>query len=107
MDMKAVLPLLSTILQQQQTISDKLLEIILTLRQEQDPVEPTLRFMLQPLKEGMQEMSSMLSPSSNPTPPRSTSKGSYTFRCILPAQLLELGDSRGRNESSGGSKFTC
>ncbi|WP_238349378.1 hypothetical protein [Pseudomonas putida] len=52
MDMKAVLPLLSTILQQQQTISDKLLEIILTLRQEQDPVEPTLRFMLQPLKEG-------------------------------------------------------
>jgi ferritin len=65
MDMKAVLPLLSTILQQQQTISDKLLEIILTLRQEQDPVEPTLGFMLQPLKEGMQEMSSMLSPSSN------------------------------------------
>ena len=66
MDMKAVLPLLSTILQQQQTISDKLLEIILTERQEPDPVEPTLRFMLQPLNEGMQEMSSMLSPSSNP-----------------------------------------
>ncbi|PHN37181.1 hypothetical protein BKM25_23080 [Pseudomonas avellanae] len=65
MNMKEVLPLLENILQQQQVISDKLLELTLTLRHEPEPVEPQLRFMLQPLNEGLQQMSVTLSPTSN------------------------------------------
>ncbi len=60
MNMKEALPLLETILQQQQVISDKLQEIILTLRHEPEPVEPQLRFMLQPLNEGIEQMSKQL-----------------------------------------------
>ena len=60
MNMKEVLPLLETILQQQQVISDKLQEIILTLRHEPEPVEPQLRFMLQPLCEGIEQMNNQL-----------------------------------------------
>ncbi|OSO70479.1 hypothetical protein BV367_00611 [Pseudomonas syringae pv. actinidiae] len=56
MHMKEALPLLETILQQQEAISDKLQEIILTLRHEPEPVEPQLRFMLQPLSEGIETM---------------------------------------------------
>jgi hypothetical protein len=47
-------------LQQQQVISDKLQEIILTLRHEPEPVEPQLRFMLQPLNEGIEQMNKQL-----------------------------------------------
>ncbi|SOS30040.1 hypothetical protein PL963_P100057 (plasmid) [Pseudomonas cerasi] len=64
MKMKEVLPLLENILQQQQVISDKLLELTLILRHEPEPVEPQLRFMLQPLSEELQQMSETLSPSS-------------------------------------------
>lgn len=60
-----VLPLLESILQQQQVISDKLLELTLTLRHEPEPVEPQLRFMLQPLTEELQQMSETLLPTSN------------------------------------------
>ncbi|KPW57145.1 hypothetical protein JJD66_16360 [Pseudomonas sp. MF6751] len=65
MKMKEVLPLLESILQQQQVISDKLLELTLTLRHEPEPVEPQLRFMLQPLTEELQQMSETLLPTSN------------------------------------------
>nr|WP_172687574.1 hypothetical protein [Pseudomonas syringae] len=60
MHMKEALPLLETILQQQQAISDKLQEIILTLRHEPEPVEPQLRFMLRPLSEGIETMKKQL-----------------------------------------------
>jgi hypothetical protein len=62
-----VLPVLDTILEQQQAISDRLRKLIETFKREPEPVEPTLRLMLKPLNEGMSEMKEVLSPNSNPT----------------------------------------
>jgi hypothetical protein len=58
------LPVLDTILQQQQDISNKLNSLIETFKREPEPVEPTLRFMLRPLNERMDEMKQTLLPSS-------------------------------------------
>ena len=60
-----VLPVLDTILQQQQTISDRLRKLIETFKREPEPVEPTLRLMLKPLDEGMSELKQTLSPNSS------------------------------------------
>jgi len=51
-----VLPLLETISRQQRDISTRLATLIKIFRQEPEPVEPTLRSMLKPLREGMDEM---------------------------------------------------
>ncbi|KIZ49166.1 hypothetical protein UM91_18375 [Pseudomonas oryzihabitans] len=64
MNISEALPLLETILSQQDEISEKLDELILTFRKEPEPVEPTLRFLLQPLNEGIDSMSETLSKSS-------------------------------------------
>lgn len=61
-----VLPVLDTILEQQRAISDRLRKLIETFKREPEPVEPTLRLMLNPLNEGMSEMKQALSPNSNP-----------------------------------------
>ncbi|CAH2902550.1 MAG: hypothetical protein PPHEMADM_4762 [uncultured Paraburkholderia sp.] len=58
------LPVLETIYEQQQAISDRLRKLIETFS-EPEPVEPTLRLMLSPLNEGMDEMHQMLSPTSH------------------------------------------
>jgi hypothetical protein len=59
------LPVLDTIYAQQQAISDRLRKLIETFKSEPEPVEPTLRLMLRPLNEGMDEMHQILSPTSN------------------------------------------
>ena len=59
-----VLPVLDTILRQQRDISDRLRKLVETF--EPEPVEPTLRLMLKPLNEGMNEMKQTLLPNSNP-----------------------------------------
>ena len=59
-----VLPVLETIYEQQRAISDRLRKLIETFKREPEPVEPTLRLMLKPLNEGMDEMHQMLSPTS-------------------------------------------
>lgn len=51
-----VLPLLEMISRQQQDISARLAKLIGIFRQEPEPVEPTLRSMLKPLREGMDDM---------------------------------------------------
>jgi len=58
------LSVLDTILQQQQNISTKLNSLIETFKREPEPVEPTLRSMLLPLNERMDEMKQTLLPSS-------------------------------------------
>ncbi|MCC8518287.1 hypothetical protein AB8807_22295 (plasmid) [Xanthomonas campestris pv. olitorii] len=58
------LPVLETIYEQQRAISDRLRKLIETFKSEPEPVEPTLRLMLKPLNEGMDEMHQMLSPTS-------------------------------------------
>ncbi|WP_321959539.1 hypothetical protein [Burkholderia cenocepacia] len=59
------LPVLATIYEQQQAISDRLRKLIDTFKSEPEPVEPTLRLMLSPLNDGMDEMHHMLSPTSS------------------------------------------
>ncbi|AKU21229.1 hypothetical protein ACZ75_06795 [Massilia sp. NR 4-1] len=51
-----VLPLLETISRQQKDISARLAKLIEIFRHEPEPVEPTLRSMLKPLREGMDDM---------------------------------------------------
>lgn len=51
-----VLPLLETISRQQKDISARLAKLIEIFRREPEPVEPTLRSMLKPLREGMDDM---------------------------------------------------
>ncbi len=51
-----VLPLLDTISRQQQDISARLAKLIEIFRKEPEPVEPTLRSMLKPLRDGMDDM---------------------------------------------------
>jgi hypothetical protein len=58
------LPVLDTILKQQQDISDKLNALIQTFKREPEPVELVLRSMLQPLNEHLDEMKQALLPNS-------------------------------------------
>ncbi|MBA5687227.1 hypothetical protein H3H39_09250 [Duganella sp. LX47W] len=51
-----VLPLLDAISTQQRDISARLSKLITIFRREPEPVEPVLRSMLKPLREGMDEM---------------------------------------------------
>ena len=51
-----VLPLLETILRQQRDISHRLGKLIEIFKHEPEPVEPTLRSMLKPLRESMDDM---------------------------------------------------
>ena len=62
---KEALPVLDTILEQQQAISDRLRKLIETFKREPEPVEPTLRLMLKPLDEGMSELKQTLSQNLN------------------------------------------
>lgn len=55
-----VLPLLETIYEQQQAISEHLGKLIETLKTPSEPVEPVLRFMLRPLGDGLDEMRSWM-----------------------------------------------
>lgn len=64
-----VLPVLDNIYEQQKNISKRLESLIKTLKMPSEPVEPTLRFMLKPLGDGLNEMRSwMTSPASSETP---------------------------------------
>lgn len=51
-----VLPLLETISTQQRDISIRLATLIKIFKHEPEPVEPALRSMLKPLREGMDDM---------------------------------------------------
>ncbi len=55
-----VLPLLQTISKQQTTISERLHDLIQTFKVEPEPVEPTLRVLLKPMKDGMTDMEATL-----------------------------------------------
>jgi len=57
------LPALNTIYEQQLLISDKLQKLIETFKREPEPVEPTLRLMLKPLNEEIDEMQQALTES--------------------------------------------
>ena len=70
------LPVLDIILEQQQAISDRLRMLIETFKTEPEPVEPTLRLMLAPLNEGINEMKETLSPTSNPDGSSASRNGS-------------------------------
>jgi hypothetical protein len=60
-----VLPMLAQISTQQRMCSERLQKLIVTFKRAPEPVEPTLRLMLKPLREGMDEMKEVLNP--NPT----------------------------------------
>lgn len=55
-----VLPVLETIYEQQQAISERLVKLIATLKMPSEPVEPVLRSMLRPLGDGLDEMRSWM-----------------------------------------------
>jgi hypothetical protein len=55
------LPLLRTILKQHDTILERLENLVLTLKHEPEPVEPTLRALLKPLHNGLSEAKETLS----------------------------------------------
>lgn len=55
-----VLPVLETIYEQQQAISERLAKLIETLKMPSEPVEPVLRSMLRPLGDGLDEMRSWM-----------------------------------------------
>lgn len=55
-----VLPLLDAMSKQQQDISARLSALITIFKREPEPVEPVLRSMLKPLREGMEEMEEIL-----------------------------------------------
>nr|WP_017461396.1 hypothetical protein [Dyella ginsengisoli] len=55
------LPLLRTILRQHDTILERLESLVLTLKHEPEPVEPTLRALLKPLHNGLSEAKDTLS----------------------------------------------
>jgi hypothetical protein len=61
-----VFPVLDSICAQQTDICDRLRKLIETFKKEPEPVEPTLRAMLAPLREGIDEMSETLFQTSNP-----------------------------------------
>lgn len=62
-----VFPLLAQISTQQRACSDRLQKLIDTFKRAPEPVEPTLRLMLKPLREGMDDMKEVLHPSQNPS----------------------------------------
>jgi hypothetical protein len=62
-----VFPLLAQISAQQRACSERLQKLIETFRRAPEPVEPTLRLMLKPLREGMDEMKETLHPGRNPS----------------------------------------
>jgi hypothetical protein len=55
-----VFPVLVQISTQQRTCSERLQKLIDTFKRAPEPVEPTLRLMLKPLREGMDEMKEVL-----------------------------------------------
>lgn len=57
-----VLPVLAQISTQQRTCSERLQKLIETFKRAPEPVEPTLRLMLKPLRKGMDEMKEVLHP---------------------------------------------
>lgn len=57
-----VLSVLAQISTQQRTCSERLQKLIETFKRAPEPVEPTLRLMLKPLREGMDEMKEVLHP---------------------------------------------
>jgi hypothetical protein len=63
-----VLPVLDTISRQQKFISARLQKLIDAFRHAPEPVEPTLRSMLKPLREGMEDIAETLQSTSNPSP---------------------------------------
>lgn len=64
-DIKEVLPVLEKISRQQRTISERLQKLIDTFKRAPEPVEPTLRLLLKPLREGIDEMKEALQPDRN------------------------------------------
>lgn len=58
--MKDVLPVLDTIYEQQKTISERLGQLIETLKMPSEPVEPVLELMLKPVTDGLVEMRSLV-----------------------------------------------
>ena len=64
-DIKEVLPVLEKISRQQRTISERLQKLIDTFKHAPEPVEPTLRLLLKPLREGIDEMKEALQPDRN------------------------------------------
>lgn len=60
-----VLPALVQILEQQGAISDRLQKLVETFKKEPEPVEPTLRLMLTPLNDGIDEMHGTLTQTKN------------------------------------------
>lgn len=61
-----VLPLLDRISAQQNAISERLAKLITIFKPVPVPVEPTLRSMLMPLREGMDDIEETLQSTSNP-----------------------------------------
>ncbi len=57
-----VFPLLAQISTQQRMCSERLQKLIDTFNRAPEPVEPTLRLMLKPLREGMDDMKEVLRP---------------------------------------------
>jgi len=62
-----LLPLLDTISEQQKRISERLATLIEIFSGAPKPVEPALRTMLKPLREGMAEIDETLLSNSNPS----------------------------------------
>jgi hypothetical protein len=60
MNMQEVWPLLNTILRQQQDISARLAQLIEIFKRAPEPVEPVLRSMTRPLRDGLALMQDSL-----------------------------------------------
>ena len=60
-----VSPVLDRISKQQQEISERLLKLIAIFKRAPEPVEPTLRSMLAPLRDGLDDMAETLHTNSN------------------------------------------
>lgn len=61
-----LLPVLERISTQQQAISERLQKLITIFRQKPEPVELTLRILLKPLREGIDNIAEILQSTSNP-----------------------------------------
>lgn len=61
-----LLPVLEKISTQQQAISGRLQKLIITFRHKPEPVELTLRILLKPLREGIDNIAEILQSTSNP-----------------------------------------
>lgn len=60
------LPLLRLISRQQTTICERLESLVVTLKHEPEPVEPTLRVLLRPLRTGLSEAKETLTHQASP-----------------------------------------